>query len=147
MELFLPRDLVVIASRMAQYPYPNLKKLVLSDNLYMQAFLKNDNAIVERFVLRIVEIVERELNYDEDEDEADEDEEDDPDESDDETESDDECEKSGPNYLLEVLDILWAYPGDYTIKARSDDYRRFYTALVNDDIDMSRLPSPDCSDK
>lgn len=105
-------------SRLHRYRNPHLKQLVMNDRLYMQSWLRNDEN-AKLAANRIVEILD-EMSFEWQANKA-----------------------TGCARLQYVLMILWDMPDQgFREDVTEDDYRNLYTALVDDDMDVSRLPHP-----
>lgn len=118
---FLPQVLGDIVEALARYPYPHLKELIQTTNLFIPSFLR-DERNVEKCVDRVLTILTTEIDLD----------------------LMRETESSGPGYFSFLLEVLWEYPGYRTeIELEEDDYANFYMALVKDSVDVSMLPPPE----
>lgn len=120
----LPTVLVNIVENLAKYPYPHLKELVTTSDLYMPEFLRKHEGTVEIYIDRIIEILASEVDI----------------------KLLREHNLTAPECLWWVLEVLWECPmgdfhGDHCgVKIGLNDYTLFHTALVMDGVDVSMLP-------
>lgn len=102
----------------APYPYPHLKQLIQTSELFMSSLIRDEERIVEKYTHRVIAILATEMEYV-------------------------DAESPGPHHLSILLQTLWEFPSELAeIEIEMEEYREFYAALVKDGVNVSMLPPP-----